>query len=111
MKNLTVGKIKGLQQIANSKGIFAICALDHRDSFRRMLFPLNSMSVAYATIVERKLEICSVLSRYSSGILLDPLYGAAQCIVTGTISPGTGLSGRTPLLLRINKKELNFYRQ
>ncbi|MBA7702634.1 hypothetical protein ES703_111403 [subsurface metagenome] len=37
MKKLSVGKIRGLQQISTAEGIFAICAMDHRGSLRTMI--------------------------------------------------------------------------
>ena len=37
MKRLSIGKIRGLQQIANPDGIFTICAMDHRGSLRSMI--------------------------------------------------------------------------
>ena len=37
MKKLSIGKIRGLQQLANEKGILAMCALDHRGSLKKML--------------------------------------------------------------------------
>ena len=38
-----------------------------------------------------KLDICSVLATHSSGILLDPEYGASQCIASGVLGGQTGL--------------------
>ncbi len=55
MKNLTIGKIRGLQQIANPDGIFTMCAMDHRGSLRSMIDEENPGGVGYAEIVERKL--------------------------------------------------------
>lgn len=91
MKRLTLGKIRGLQQIANSDGIFTICALDHRGSLRRMLDEEHPEEVDYEEMVAHKLELCSNLAKYASAVLLDPLYGAAQCISYGVLPNTTGL--------------------
>jgi len=91
MKNLTIGKIRGLQQIANPDGIFTMCAMDHRGSFRRMIDAESPEKVSYQEIVERKVELCSCLAESSSAVLLDPLYGAAQCISHGVLPSSTGL--------------------
>jgi tagatose 1,6-diphosphate aldolase len=91
MKKLTIGKLRGLQQIANRDGIFTICAMDHRGSFRRMIDDDDPDSVSYEEMVERKVELCSCLAGASSAVLLDPLYGAAQCISRGALPSGTGL--------------------
>ncbi len=37
MKRLNIGKIRGLQQIANPYGIFTICAIDHHSSLSSMI--------------------------------------------------------------------------
>ena len=37
MQTLTLGKLRGLQQLANELGIFTISALAHRGSVERML--------------------------------------------------------------------------
>ncbi len=91
MKRLTIGKIRGLQQIANSDGIFTMCAMDHRGSLRRMLDEEHPGEVDYEEIVERKLELCSSLAKSASAVLLDPVYGAAQCISHGVLPNNTGL--------------------
>jgi len=47
--------------------------------------------VDYQEMVERKLELCAALAPYASAVLLDPNYGAAQCIVSGALPGNTGL--------------------
>ena len=91
MKNLTLGKIRGLQQIANPDGILAMCAMDHRGSLRSMIDEESPGEVDYAEMVERKLELCSSLAKYASAVLLDPIFGAAQCISRGVLPKDTGL--------------------
>ncbi len=91
MKNFTVGKIRGLQQVANSDGILTMCAMDHRGSLRRMIDAEHPDEVNYEEMVERKLELCSSLAGHSSAVLLDPIFGAAQCISHGVLPRGTGL--------------------
>ncbi len=97
MNQLSIGKIRGLQQISTKDGIFAICALDHRDSFRLMLNKEAPEKVDYHQIVEYKLELCQTLAPYASGILLDPNYGVAPCIA------GNALPGNTGLLVSIEE--------
>jgi len=45
----------------------------------------------YEEMVERKLELCSSLAKYASAVLLDPIFGAAQCISHGVLPRRTGL--------------------
>ncbi len=80
MKNLSVGKIRGLQQIANPDGILTMCAMDHRGSLRSMIDEESPGEVDYEEMVERKLELCSSLAECASAVLLDPIFGAAQCV-------------------------------
>jgi len=91
MERLSIGKIRGLQQIANSDGIFTICAMDHRGSLRRMIDEENPAEVSYEEMVKRKLELCSSLAKHASAVLLDPIFGAAQCISRRILPKDTGL--------------------
>lgn len=91
MKKLSIGKIRGLQQIANPDGIFTMCAMDHRGSLRSMIDEEHPEEVDYEEMVERKLELCSCLAKYASAVLLDPIFGAAQCISHGVLPNNTGL--------------------
>jgi tagatose 1,6-diphosphate aldolase len=87
----SIGKIRGLEQIANPDGVFAICAMDHRGSLKRMIDPEHPERVNYDTVVEHKLELCSSLAPHASAVLLDPIFGAAQCIERGILPGNTGL--------------------
>jgi len=91
MKKLSIGKIRGLQQLANEKGIMAMCALDHRGSLMRMLGERHPESIGYQTMVDFKLDLCRVLAPHASAILLDPVYGAGQAIAAGVLPKDTGL--------------------
>jgi tagatose 1,6-diphosphate aldolase len=91
MKTLSIGKIRGLQQLANGKGILAMAALDHRGSLRKMLDEKRPGNVGYQTMVDFKLDLCRVLAPHASAILLDPVYGAGQAIAAGVLPKSTGL--------------------
>ncbi len=91
MEKITIGKIRGLQQIATPDGIFTMCAMDHRGSLRSMINDKNPEEVNYNEMVERKIELCSSLAEYASAVLLDPIFGAAQCISHGVLPRSTGL--------------------
>ena len=47
--------------------------------------------INYEEMVERKLELCSILAKYASAVLLDPIFGAAQCISYSALPSSTGL--------------------
>ena len=90
-RRLTVGKLRGLQQLANERGVFTMLALDHRGSLRRALNPLAPAQVPYETMVELKLLLTRILAPQASAVLLDPVYGAAQAIGQGVLPGDTGL--------------------
>jgi len=91
MRKLSIGKIRRLQQLANERGIMAMCALDHRGSLMKMLSAGQSQDAGYQEMVDFKLDLCRVLTPHATAILLDPIYGAAQAIAAGAIPKTTGL--------------------
>lgn len=90
-QTLTPGKIRGLAATSSSQGIFTILALDHRQSFVKMLRPSSPQSVTYADVVAAKTDVVRVLSPHASAVLLDPVYSAAQLIANGALPGKTGL--------------------
>ena len=91
MSRLTVGKLRRLQQVANSKGILTVCAIDHRESLRHALNEKKPDSVSYQQMVDFKLDLVSVIAPFASAVLLDPIYGAGQAIASGLLPGQTGL--------------------
>ncbi|MBM3175013.1 MAG: DUF2090 domain-containing protein [Chloroflexi bacterium] len=91
MTRLSIGKIRGLQQLSTAGGIFIICAMDHRGSLQDMIEKEQLQKVDYQGMVEHKLDLCQSLSPFSSAILLDPNYGAAQCIASSVLPGWIGL--------------------
>lgn len=85
---LTIGKIRGLQSTTSSEGVFNVLAFDHRQSFIKTLNPDDPAAVSYSDVAEAKRQVIESLAPYSSAVLLDPLYGAAQGIASGAL-PGT----------------------
>lgn len=91
MKKLSIGKLRGLQQISNAKGKLTVCAIDHRGSLKKALNPQNPSAVSYQDLVEFKLELCRLLSPSVSAMLLDPVYGASQAVAASVLPGYTGL--------------------
>lgn len=91
MPKLSIGKLRGLQQLSDDRGIFTVCAIDHRGSLRHALNPQNPGAVSYQDMVDFKLDLCQVLSSSASAMLLDPEYGASQAIAAGVLQGHTGL--------------------
>ncbi len=91
MRSLTIGKYRGLQQCATPRGAFAILALDHRNNLRNALNPTNPKAVLDADLTHFKQEVVVALAPAASAVLLDPQFGAAQCIAAGALPGGIGL--------------------
>ena len=97
MNTLSIGKLRGLQQLANPKGILTVCAIDHRGSLKRALNEKNPDAVSYQEMIDFKLDLCQAVAPFASAVILDPIYGAAQAITSGV------LPGRIGLLVSIEK--------
>ncbi len=91
MNTLSVGKLRGLQQLADSKGILTVCAIDHRGSLKQALEENKPDSISYQDMVDFKLDLCRAIAPFASAILLDPVYGVAPAIVSGVLPGSTGL--------------------
>jgi len=89
--NVSIGKLRGLQQLADSKGMMTMCAIDHRGALKRALNERNPDAVAYQDMVNFKLDLCQAVAPFASAVLLDPEYGAAQAIASGVLLGTKGL--------------------
>jgi tagatose-1,6-bisphosphate aldolase len=88
---LTVGKLRGLGATSSPTGIFTILAFDHRQSFVKLLDPQAPERVTYGEVVAAKAQVVRALAPYTSAVLLDPVYGAAQAIASGALPGQAGL--------------------
>jgi tagatose 1,6-diphosphate aldolase len=87
----SIGKIHGLSATSTPGNVFCILAFDHRQSFVKMMDPTGSHPPAFEEVVQAKSEVVRVLAPHASGVLLDPVYGAAQLIANQTLPSGSGL--------------------
>lgn len=92
---LTLGKLRGLQELANSHSLFTITALDHRGSLRRAINPDDPKSVSYQQMVDYKVKLLNALAPHSSAILIDPIFGAAEAL------RGSHISGKQGFLVSL----------
>ncbi len=88
---LSIGKIRGLQCCSALNMTFTILALDHRGNLKRAINPQDPDSVSYQEMVAFKQLLTATLSPRVDGMLLDPVYGAAQVVASGALHPRTGL--------------------
>jgi tagatose 1,6-diphosphate aldolase len=89
--NISIGKLRGLQQLADSRGMMTMCAIDHRGALKRALNEKTPDAVGYQDIVDFKLDLCQAVAPFASAILLDPEYGAGQAIAAGLLPGPKGL--------------------
>lgn len=87
MKLLSIGKLRGLQQISSPRGTFTALALDHRQNLRKA----NPAFVDDAELSRFKLDVTSALASHATSVLLDPEVAAAQAVAQGVIPKEIGL--------------------
>ena len=87
MAYLTVGKIRGLQEISTPDGLMTILALDHRGSLARTM---GINSGAYQVMRDFKLMVLEWMAAHTSAILLDPEYSAAEAVARGVLPGAKG---------------------
>jgi tagatose-1,6-bisphosphate aldolase len=87
MKPITIGKLRGLQQISSARGTFTALALDHRQNLRKA----NPVFVDNAELSRFKLDVTSALAPHATAVLLDPEVSAAQAIAANAIPNNAGL--------------------
>lgn len=98
MRELSIGKLRGLQRVSTTSGHFVILALDHHDALRRALNPAAPEAVTNDEMVAFKTQVVRALAPEASGVLLDPIYGAAQAIAGDCL-------GQAGLLLELEKAD------
>lgn len=87
MKSISIGKLRGLQQISSQRGTFTALALDHRQNLRKA----NPAFVSDEELSRFKLDVTSALVEHVTAVLLDPEVSAAQAIARGAIPNKAGL--------------------
>ncbi|HID94561.1 MAG TPA: tagatose 1,6-diphosphate aldolase [Candidatus Latescibacteria bacterium] len=77
------GKRRNMQILADASGRFRMMAIDQRGSLKRMLAKVMdkpSDEVAYEDLAAVKKSVVKILSPYSSATLTDPVYGYPHCV-------------------------------
>jgi tagatose 1,6-diphosphate aldolase len=87
MKPISIGKLRGLQQISSKRGTITALALDHRQNLRKA----NPVFVNDEELSRFKLDIVSALASEATAVLLDPEVSAAQAIAQYAVPKEIGL--------------------
>ena len=91
MREITIGKLRGLQQCTTEYGALAVLALDHRNNLRNALNPANPELTTDAQLSAFKCLVTQILAPAASAVLLDPELGAFQAFAAGAVPGRTGL--------------------
>jgi tagatose 1,6-diphosphate aldolase len=87
MKPISIGKLRGLQQISSDRGTITALALDHRQNLRKA----NPAFVQDEELSRFKIDVTSALASRATAVLLDPEVSAAQAIAQRAIPHNVGL--------------------
>lgn len=87
MQNISIGKLRGLQQISSKRGTFTALALDHRQNLRKA----NPAFVSDEELSRFKLDVTRTLADRATAVLLDPEVSAAQAIAARAVPSKVGL--------------------
>jgi len=87
MKLISIGKLRGLQQISSNRGTFTALALDHRQNLRKA----NPVFVDDGELSRFKVDVTTALAKRATAVLLDPEVSAAQAVAQGAIPNSVGL--------------------
>jgi len=87
MKPISIGKLRGLQQISSKRGTFTCLALDHRQNLRKA----NPAFVNDEELSRFKLDVTRAVAHRATAVLLDPEVSAAQAIAQRAIPHNVGL--------------------
>jgi len=72
---LTPGKLTGLKNVADKRGVIAAAAMDQRGSLQKALAKEKGAEISDAELQEFKIVVSQVLTQHASAILLDPEWG------------------------------------
>jgi tagatose 1,6-diphosphate aldolase len=95
MTNLSIGKLRGIQECTSPQGSFTCLALDHRQNLRKTLNPQNPADTSDQELSQFKLDVVAELADRATAVLLDPEVSAAQAISRGI------LPGRVPFVVAV----------
>jgi len=80
-----------LDAIADQSGVFAIVAMDQRNTLRRMFASVGRADATDAEFRAVKVEVASALAPIASGFLLDPTWGVPAVTAAGALPADRGL--------------------
>jgi len=86
MQSVTPGKIRGIDELATDDGVFAVLAIDHRDSFRAVM----PGDITDQEITQFKIDLIEGVGPQASGVMLEPEYSLPQVLQRGALKGSQG---------------------
>src|SRR5689334_2192468 len=87
MKPISIGKLRGLQQISSRRGAITALAMDHRQNLRKA----NPAFVNDGELSHFKLSVVSALAFEATAVLLDPEVSATRAVAHSAVPREVGL--------------------
>jgi tagatose 1,6-diphosphate aldolase len=72
---LTPGKLAGMKNVSDNRGVIAAAAMDQRGSLQKALAKEKGGEITDSMLEEFKTIVSEVLTTHASAILLDPEWG------------------------------------
>ena len=91
MTFLSIGKIRGLQEISSPQGLITVLALDHRGTLIKAMGLNEKAPDVYFQVRDFKFMVIKYLLPNATAVLIDPQYGGAEAIARGIIPGSKGL--------------------
>ena len=99
MVKMTVGKFRGIQAVADSRGTIRAAAMDQRGSLRKSIAKERGVKPEEVTTKEMeefKTLVSRVLTPHATAILLDPEFGLDAARVRPLPGRGVPVTRRRP---------------
>jgi tagatose 1,6-diphosphate aldolase len=91
MASLSIGKIRGLQEISSMEGLITVLALDHRGTLIKAMGLNEKEPDIYSQVRDFKFMAIKYLLPYATAVLIDPQFGGAEAIARGIVPGSKGL--------------------
>lgn len=87
-KQLSKGKVNGINACANARGVINAAAMDQRGSLKKSIGKAMGHDATNEDLTNFKISVTKILTPYASAILMDPEYGLPTLEHR---APGTGV--------------------
>ena len=89
-----LGRLRGLDMLSDARGIFALAAIDHRDSLGVAFAAAGFPTPPPERIAELKATIARALAPHATGLLIDMELGAPAIALGAPVRAGSSCRSR-----------------